>query len=547
MESNTIPQELVSALEKLERAKDRAKRFPMNKMLADALVKTVLWFAKQAINVADARKDTNPAEAFLLTDLVVQQLEEYGGAQLQDSIVASLTHCVEFLKRMRCHDKAIDYCQRALRLCGEKGKCFALLNFKMGTVYFHAGKFEEASQWYEQARKAQWDDVKTKYLCLNNLCVAYMRLGYTDRAEEVIRESETFLTMPEDHVAYLGNWAVILQDCERNDEAADKLQLALALVCNGSEMHGRILNNLAAVKLCQGKLQEVEPLLQEAETIVKKAVGTQHTLYGMILLNKMTMLNRLCDTRGARKAFRAAYRVYENAMDSGCAKDKLGVALCEIGDLEFCEDNWTEAKLHFSRATVIFREFGSEERAVVASLHAACADAMSSGSFDQQALRRLKSAVNDVMLLHPKRKNISSHVYSLCQGARTLAKFGAWKDALYVAQEACDISIQDSIVNANCKTTLAAINAGMSLWDEAGRLFRGAEVVFSRLSDIESAPFFLERGLVIAKYSPAIALSDLRRAMSAYGDKANGSVFEKAAMLIKQLESQPNAADCVIA
>lgn len=451
---------------------------------------------RQLIDEAASTEDYQTA--FNKVDLAASLLRKHNETQAE---LATLTHCVEYLKKLQQYNKAIEYQRRVLelrRMFNDTKKTFLSLVI-LGTLYLHVNRLDEAIETLEEARKCKEFKIRHKIECLNNLFVVYQRSGYTDRAKVIIEEFGQIVSQGSDadKTAYFEQLATI-----DKSKSFELLQKALQTVEPQSPVHARILNNMAVELIKQGKFKAAKDVLNQAQTMVTE----KHTLYGMILINMSVILMEYQDYRGARAAHKAAFAYYEKLIQEnkpiGCSWQVLSDALIEMGDLQM--DN---GKAH--KAIAYYEKAQSKK----ATLRLLCANGSSASV--------IKEAVRDFMSM--RHDDVESYVFSLIRVSSKLTH----QDAIDVVEEACQVAKRtfgiDNVITCECKIKLAALKKPK----EAERLFAELEKRLVHLNEEAVAHFYLQRGLIMKN------VDDLRRALHFFGDDANTRQIQEARKFLK--------------
>lgn len=463
----------------------------------------MLRACRQLIDEAASTEDYQTA--FNKVDLAASLLRKHNETQAE---LATLTHCVEYLKKLQQYNKAIEYQRRVLelrRMFNDTKKTFLSLVI-LGTLYLHMNRLEEAIETFEEARKCKEFEMDHRIECLNNLFVTYQRCGYSDRAKVIIEEFGQIVSQGSDadKTAYLEQLATI-----DKSKSFELLQKALQTVEPQSPVHARILNNMAVELIQQGNFKAAKDALNQAQTMVTE----KHTLYGMILINMSVILMEYQDYRGARAAHKAAFAYYEKLIQEnkpiGCSWQVLSDALIEMGDLQMDNGKAHKAVAYYEKALA----FSDSKRVTLRLL---CANGSSASA--------IKEAVRDFMSM--RHDDVKSYVFSLIRVSSKLTH----QDAVDVVEEACQVAEKtfgiDNVITCECKIKLAALKKPK----EAERLFAELEKRLVHLNEEAVAHFYLQRGLIMKN------VDDLRRALHFFGDDANTQQIQEARKLLKSCQ-----------
>lgn len=194
------------------------------------------------------------------------------------------------------------------------------LQSEYGGLLKYIGKPEEAvKQLLEVKELLETREDSANYAtALVNLAGAYRFMGDLEKSEAFYLEARELLEK-KDYVyaSVCNNLGILYQDQQRWEEA-ERLHLeSKALLKDEPAYSGEYmttLGNLSAVYLSQGKYDQSEELINEAEERVKAAGWMDQTLYASLLNQKATLYYRMGKPLEAVEILRQAYEICEKKL-----------------------------------------------------------------------------------------------------------------------------------------------------------------------------------------------------------------------------------------
>lgn len=237
--------------------------------------------------------------------------------QLQQQITDS-DHRGDYVSLAQLMDR---YLELTGQLYGWDSPKYATTLNDYGGIHRDIGNYEKAEQAFLQAAeligKLQGTDHPDYGSVQNNLAGLYRLMKQYDKAEQyfqsALRIYET--TLGQRHFLFISgmnNLGLLYQDIGRFGEAEALHARSLTLLEQAADNPIAIattLNNLASARRQQGKLEEVQPLLERALRIYEEHLGREHSLYAYGLNNLASYYMTAADYEKAKMYYKGALEI----------------------------------------------------------------------------------------------------------------------------------------------------------------------------------------------------------------------------------------------
>ncbi len=194
------------------------------------------------------------------------------------------------------------------------------LQSEYGGLLKYIGKPEEAVKQLSEIKEllSTGEDPSNYATALVNLAGACRFMGDFGKSEAFYLEAKALLEK-KDYVyaSVCNNLGILYQDQRRWKEAEGLHLESRELLKEDPAYAGEYmttLGNLSAVYLAQGKYDQAEELIAEAEARVRAAGWTGQTLYASLLNQKATLYYRTGKSREAIEILRQAYEICEKKL-----------------------------------------------------------------------------------------------------------------------------------------------------------------------------------------------------------------------------------------
>jgi tetratricopeptide (TPR) repeat protein len=218
----------------------------------------------------------------------------------------------------------VDYLEEAVKLArelyGTGSNRHIELQSEYGGLLKYVGRPGEAVEQLVEVTKLlePGEDPLNYATALVNLAGACRFARDLEKSEALYLEARE-LVKGEDYLyaSICNNLGILYQDQRRYEEAKEQHRKSKELLKKDSEHREEYLTtlgNLAAVCLAEGKYDESEALLDEAEEQVRAFGWTEQTLYASLLNQKAALYYHMGKCPEALKLFRTAYDICEKKL-----------------------------------------------------------------------------------------------------------------------------------------------------------------------------------------------------------------------------------------
>ena len=265
------------------------------------------------------QKQATHSQAFYLWGAILAEQHEYEAAKAKflDCLKFQANHAEATYLLALCYNRlgefeaGLDYATKALALNAEKAECY----LTKGDCLANLTRFDEAVEYYDLALALN-PKLPDVYLSLGQV---YCQQGNRNDAYTYFQQAETLSPqLPALHRV----WGLSLLECQRNQEALDRLILA----CNGKTFDGFAATSLGITiaQLRLGKLDEANNTAVEALSHFPTHVGLWHAK-GCLAV-KQSGLNE------AQHWFKEALKLQPDFIQS-----QLNLAICQLQEGEYTE------------------------------------------------------------------------------------------------------------------------------------------------------------------------------------------------------------------
>jgi len=279
----------------------------------------------------------------------------------------------------------------------------ATLLQEIGNVYLHLGRYDQAEPLMNQALKirrrelAQDDpDVGST---LQGLGVLHAQKGDLEKAEELMREAVRVMRVSEQIPGELSvgpalELGIVLRKIGRYDEAEQVYTEALALqeTLDDDQILADGKNNLATLRINQGRMPDAEILFKESLALRRQVFGPLHPQTAQAMSNLGATLGMQGKYDDAEPILRGALEVYRKVLPAG--HPALVEALNNLGKLLRRMGKQVEAEPLVRESIEIQRATAGDRHPSVGVLYATLAELLQSQDRFAEAEESIQKAVS---------------------------------------------------------------------------------------------------------------------------------------------------------
>ncbi len=308
-------------------------------------------------------------------------------------------------------DSVLQIAQKEVEALHGKDTNYAQVVYNRGLVYFYLGIYDEAKQYWHEAK-----DIREKYLgkkslyyarSCNGLAILYEELGLYNIAEPLYLEAKRIREeiLGKKHLEYASscNGLAILYDYQGFYDRAEVLYLEVKsireeVLGNKHPFYAASCSNLAALYEMIGLYDKAEGLFLEARGICETVLGKKHLEYAISCHNLGSLYTRRGLNDKAELMFLEAKKIREELLGN---KHKLYAMSCfNLGKLYKEKGMFKESKIAYLEAMDVQKNvLGTKHPDYAASCYNLASLYASEGSY------------NDAEKLYKEAKDIFQELY----------------------------------------------------------------------------------------------------------------------------------------